>query len=126
MTDSDKKILIVEDNKEFLWILQQSFIGAGFSVIYAQDGEEGLKMVQDEKPDLILLDILLPKLDGISMAKRLKEKGIKAHIIFLTNLKDVEHIGEAVETMQDTEYIIKSDLHVDQIIARVKEKLGIV
>jgi DNA-binding response OmpR family regulator len=125
MDNLAKKILIVEDDKDFFWILQQSFTGKGFSLFFAHDGEEGLKIAEDEKPDLILLDILLPKMDGISMAKKLKENGFKTKIIFLTNLKDAEHISEAVETMEDTDYIVKSDLHVDHIIDRVKGKLGV-
>ena len=125
MAKINKKILIVEDDKSFLWILRQSFDNEGFSVVFAQDGEEGLKMAVEEKPDLILLDILLPKMDGITMAKKLKEKGVNSQIIFLTNLKDEEHISEAVEIVKETDYIIKSDLHIDQIVARVKERLGI-
>jgi len=124
MDKINKKILIVEDDKAFLWILRQSFDSEGFSVIFAQNGEEGLKMAIEEKPDLILLDILLPKMDGIAVAKNLREKGIKAQIIFLTNLKDAEHISKAVEIVKETDYIVKSDVHVDQIIARAKERLG--
>ena len=125
MEKINKKILIVEDDKSFLWILRQSFADEGFSVIFAQDGEEGLKMTEEDKPDLILLDILMPKMDGIEMAKKLKEKGVKSQIRFLTNLKDAEHISEAVGIVRETDYIIKTDLHVDQIIARVKQRLGI-
>lgn len=121
----DKKILLVEDDKNFLWIIREGLSAAGFNIVYAQDGQEGLQKAQEEKPDLILLDIMLPKMDGITVAQNLKEKGITAKIIFLTNLKDVEHISQAMETDKNTDYIIKSDLHLDQIIARVKDKLGI-
>jgi two-component system alkaline phosphatase synthesis response regulator PhoP len=120
----NKKILIVEDDKAFLWILRQGLAGAGFDVVFAQDGEEGLKMIEEEKPDLILLDILLPKMDGIAVAKAMKEKGLSSKIIFLTNLKDEEHISQAIEIAKETEYIVKADLHLDQIVARVKEKLA--
>lgn len=125
MKEINKKILIVEDDKSFLWILRQSFSSEGFSVVFAQDGEEGLKMAEDEKPDLIVLDIMLPKMDGITMAKKLKEKGIKTQIIFLTNLNDPEHISEAVESGGEADYVIKSDLRVDQIVAMVKKRLRI-
>lgn len=125
MDKIDKKVLIVEDDKSFLWILRQSFNGEGFSVVFAQDGEEGLKMAEEEKPDLILLDIMMPKMDGITMAKKLKEKGVNSHIIFLTNLKDDAHISEAVATVKETDYIIKSDIHIDQIVSMVKGRLGI-
>lgn len=121
---SSKKILIVEDNKDFLLILRQSLSAEDFSVIYALDGQEGLIKAEAEKPDLIILDILLPKIDGITVAKKLKEKGIESKIIFLTNLKDAEHISEAVATVGETEYIIKSDLHINDIVSRIKEKLN--
>src|SRR3989338_8424144 len=93
----NKKVLIVEDDKDFLWILRQSFENQGLSIIYAQDGEEGLSMAEKEKPDLMLIDILMPKMDGIAMAKKIKEKGIVCQMIFLTNLKDVEHISEVMD-----------------------------
>ncbi len=125
MENIDKKILLVEDDKNFLWLLRQSFSGEKISVFFALDGEEGLKMAEEEKPDLILLDILLPKMDGITVAKNLKQKGIKSQIIFLTNFKDAEHISAAVEVAKETDYIVKSDLHMDQIVSRVKEKLNI-
>ena len=125
MAKTSKKILIVEDDKSFLWIIKQSFENEGFSVISAQDGEEGLEVAVKEKPDLILLDILMPKMDGITMARKLKEKGIESYIMFLTNFKDVEHIGQAIEVAKETDYIVKADLHIDQIVKRVKEKLNL-
>ena len=125
MADTNKKILIVEDDKSFLWILKQSFISEGFYVSTAEDGEVGLSAVEKEKPDLILIDILMPKMDGITMAKKIKESGNKAQIMFLTNLKDVEHISDVMETIKETDYIVKSDFHIDAIVSMVKAKLGI-
>ncbi len=120
-----KKILIVEDDEQFLWIIRQSFSAVGFPVVSAGDGEEGLKMIEEEKPDLILLDIMMPKMNGIEMAQQMKLKGVTTPIIFLTNMGDVEHMSKAIETIQ-SDYIIKSDVPVDQIIVQVKKKLGIV
>lgn len=119
-----KKILIVEDDRSFLWILKQSFEAEGFFIIFAPDGEAGMEMAETEKPDLIIADILMPRVDGITMAKKLKEKGIDIPTIFLTNLKDTEHIDQAVELGKETDYIIKSDVHVDQVIAAVKKRLA--
>ncbi len=119
-----KKILIVEDDKDFLLFLRQSLSGEDFSVVYAINGEEGLALAEKEKPDLIVLDILLPKMDGITVAKKIKEKGIESQIIFLTNLKDAEHISSAVDAIENTEYIIKSDFHINDIVARIKNKLN--
>lgn len=120
-----KKVLIVEDDKDFLWLLRQSFDAKNFSVFYAVDGEEGLETAKKEKPDLILIDILLPKIDGIAMAKKIKEAGIEAQMIFLTNFKDPQHISEVMNVAVGADYIVKSDMHIDAIIERVKDKLGI-
>ena len=123
MEKINKKILIVDDTKSYLWILSQTFREAGFEVNTAGNGEEGLAAVNEEKPDLILLDITMPKMDGITMSKKLKELNIQVPIIFLTNMSDVKNISEAAETA--TDYIVKSDVSVEDVVARVKEKLGI-
>lgn len=120
-----KKVLIVEDDKDFLWLLRQSFDAKNFSVFYAVDGEEGLETAKKEKPDLILIDILLPKMDGIAMAKKIKEAGIEAQMIFLTNFKDSQHISEVMNVAVGADYIVKSDMHIDAIVDRAKNKLGI-
>jgi len=125
MADLNKKILIVEDDRNFLWILKQSFVSEGFSVFTAEDGEKALELAESEKPDLIILDILMPKMDGIAVSKKLKVIGNDAKVMFLTNLKDVQHISEAIDTLKETDYLIKSDFHVDAIVKMVKTKLGI-
>lgn len=124
MENLEKKILIVEDDKDFLFILQTDLRNAGFSVVTAKDGQEGLSVTAEEKPDLILLDIMMPKMDGIEMAKELKLKGVDIPIIFLTNMADLDHISRATETVQ-ADYIIKSDVPIDKVIAGIKKKLGI-
>ncbi|MBI3631463.1 MAG: response regulator [Candidatus Staskawiczbacteria bacterium] len=125
MNEINKKILIVEDDKDFLWVLRQNFENQGMEIVYAQDGEEGLAMAEKEKPDLIIMDIMLPKIDGITTAKKIKEKGIKSQIIFLTNLNDAGHISQAIEAINETDYIVKSNTHVNQVVSLIKEKLGI-
>ena len=118
-----QKILVVDDSKSYILILSQGLSEAGFIVITAEDGEEGLAAAEKEKPDLILLDIEMPKMDGMTMAKKLKESKIEAPIIFLTNMGDLKHISDATETAAD--YIIKSDISVEGIVARVKERLNL-
>lgn len=120
-----KKVLIVEDDKDFLWLLRQSFDTKDLSVFYAEDGEGGLEIAKKEKPDLILIDILLPKMSGIEMAKKIKEAGFEPQMIFLTNLKDPQHISEVMNVAIGADYIVKSDMHIDAIVERVKSKLGI-
>ena|SRR3989344_3002731 len=123
MTQLRKKVLLVEDDKDYLWILRQSLAPEDLDIVYALDGEEGLAKAEAEKPDLILIDIQMPKMDGITMAKKIREKKIESKIIFLTNLSDAEHISEAFGSGEEADYIVKSDLKVDDIIKRVKTKL---
>lgn len=121
----NKKVLIVEDNKEFLWLLRQNFDNQEFSVSYALDGEEGLAVAQKEKPDLMIIDILLPKMDGITMVRKVIESGFRPKIIFLTNFNDPHHVSEVMELLGETDYIVKSDVHISAIVDRVKDKLGV-
>ncbi len=123
MANGNKKVLLVEDDKDYLWILRQSLAPEALDIVYAQDGEEGLAKAESENPDLILLDVQMPKMDGIAMAKKLREKGMTTKIIFLTNLSDAEHISEAFGTGEEADYIVKADMRVDDIIKRVKDKL---
>ncbi len=122
MAKLSKKILIAEDDKSLLSALQEKFMDEGFSVVTALDGEEGLIVAEKEKPDLLLLDIRMPKMDGTTMARKLKEAGVNAPIIFLTNLDDVKHISDAIEITK-SDYLIKSDWKLEDIVKKVKAKL---
>jgi DNA-binding response OmpR family regulator len=123
---ANSKILIVEDEKEFSRILKENLQANGFDVVVALNGQEGLEMIEKEKPDLVLLDIMMPKMNGIEMAKRLVEKSERIPIIFLTNMKDEINISKAIEAVPNTEYIIKSDISINSIIERIKLKLKII
>jgi len=126
MQKINKKVLIVEDEPGSFMPLEAVFSDAGFDVVLAKDGQEGLDVVKKENPDLIILDILMPKINGIEMAKKLKELGISIPAIFLTQLKDEEHIADAMESYRsDSDYIIKTDISLDEIVKRAKTKLGI-
>ena len=121
--EKTKKILIVEDDENFSWILRENITRAGLTAINAKSGEEGLELAQKEKPDLILIDIQLPKMDGIAMAKAIRAKGIDSKMIFLTQMKDVQHISSAIDAVGEADYIVKSDVHIDAVIDRVKNRL---
>jgi DNA-binding response OmpR family regulator len=118
-----KKILIAEDDESLRSTLREKFTNEGFSVLVAVDGEEGLASAKKEKPDLILLDIRMPKVDGIAMARELKKEGFTTPIIFLTNLDDINHISEAIE-INESDYLVKSDMKLDEIVKRAKERLA--
>jgi DNA-binding response OmpR family regulator len=119
MKNINKKILIVEDDENFLFILQKVFTSSGFSVITAKNGEAAVELAKNEKPDIILSDFLLPRLDGMSMAKKLKELKITTPVVFLTNIEN--------ENKNDKEfdYLIKSKMEISEIVEKIKEKLKV-
>lgn len=117
-----KKILIVEDDKDFSAILEKKFTEEAFEIILAQDGEEGFNIASKEKLDLIISDILMPRTDGVAMAKKLKEANINTPILFLTNVKDTDYSKE----LPDFDFLIKSNLRIDDIVRKAKSKIGIV
>lgn len=124
MAKINKKILIVEDDKDFLSILQIKFDSEGFSVVTAENGEEGVSVAEKEKPDLVLSDVLMPRMDGLEMAKKIKESAPNVLIIFLTNLKDIDYTKN-VEKSGEFDYLVKSDLGINDIVDKVKIRLGL-
>jgi len=120
-----KKILIVDDEDLVVKALSSKLVAEGFLVDAAYDGEEALLKVQKEKPDLILLDIIMPKLDGVSVLKKLKasDETKDIPIIILTNLYDDEKMAEVLR-VGNTDYLIKVEHPINEIIRKVKEKLG--
>ena len=91
----------------------------------ANDTDYGLgaRVISSDIPTVE--DILMPEMDGVAAARHIKEKGIDAHIIFLTNLGDEKNISKAMEAVNNMEYILKTDMRVADIIRRVREKLGL-
>lgn len=119
MENINKKILIIEDEESFLSILKKVFSLEKISVVTASDGENGVDTAIKEKPDLIISDMLLPKLDGEQMIKKIREAGITCPVMFLTNV-DSEGKGT-----KDVEYFVKSQMHIDDVVAKAKAKMGL-
>jgi len=123
----DKTILIIEDEAMMSEALDDKLTREGFSVLVAKDGKEGLKMALKKRPDLILLDIILPKMGGLVMLKELRKNkwGKDAIVIVLTNLDSTDKVAEAVEGGMH-EYLIKSNWPINGIVNKVKERLGLI
>lgn len=119
-----KTILIVEDETSLANILEEKFREEGFDVLVAKNGIEGLNHARKKKPDLILLDIIMPHMDGFSMLRELRSNGDRQDIpvILLTNLGDANYITEAVDEGASG-YLIKTDWSLDDIVAKVKKRL---
>ncbi len=119
-----KKILLVDDDETILKVLADRLESEGFTVTKARDGAEGLSRALAEQPDLILLDIMLPKMDGLTMFKKLREdkRGKNIPAIVLTILREAEKVSEALENGVYT-YLIKMDVQIEDVVRKVKEKL---
>ena len=119
-----KKILIVEDEQPLAKALASGLDGKEFEVLIAGDGEEGLKVALEQKPSLILLDLFMPKMDGISMLKKLREDewGKKVKVIILTNLEDREKLAAAVEN-RVYDYMIKTNWNISDVLKKIRIEL---
>lgn len=124
----NKKILIAEDEPFLRDILVSSFAKAGFEVFGASDGEEGVKVFTDKQPDLIIVDILMPKLDGLAMMRKIRKSsaaGAAIPIIILTNLKtDDELTKKAMKEELAYPLMVKSEVKIKDIIKEAKKLLA--
>ena len=119
-----KKILVAEDEPILNKALSEFLTEAGFEIISAFDGGEAAELAKAEKPDLILLDIILPKKDGYEVLDELRsdEKTTKIPIILLTNLESAENIQKAFDKGATT-YLVKSNYKLEDIAKKIKEIL---
>lgn len=124
MTNKKNKVLIVEDEGSLRDAMKDKLNHDGFEVIVAKNGEEGLERALNDHPDMIILDIVMPKMDGLTMLKNLREDGWgkTSKVIMLTNLSDNAKVAEAMQN--DTfDYFVKSDIKMEEIVEKIKEKL---
>lgn len=123
-----KTILIVEDETALLEILKDTFDREGFNVLEAKDGSEGLKKALKNKPDLILLDIVMPTMDGITMIKKLREHkdGVEIPVLFLSNLTEYERVTEVLGVRRNiVDHLTKSDSSIEGLVGKVKKALAV-
>lgn len=127
MYNSSKKILVVEDDVEMLNKLASGLMLSNFQIFQATDGEEAVRLVIDEKPDLVLLDLLLPKLDGFGVLERIRkypsEDISKIKVVILSNLWSNKDILRA-EALAISEYFVKSNTNLQDVFKKVKELLS--
>jgi len=122
MAKEKKKILIVEDDKFLVKAYQIKFDKAGFEVILATNGAEGLKLAKKEIPALIILDLMLPKMNGFEfLAEAKKDKAIKnIPVIALSNLGQKSDQDKAL-SLGAAEYFIKTEYTLEEIIQKIRK-----
>lgn len=119
------KLLVVEDDEMMLRMYSKLLSYVGFDIIVAKDGEEGLLKARTEKPSLIVLDIMMPKVNGLDVLKELKADVSTEHIpvVLLTNVSDDAILSEAFKAGA-TGYLIKSQIANNELIEEIKQYLG--
>ena len=120
-----KSILVVEDELSLQKVLRDKLTREGFSVLEAKDGKEGLETALLEHPDLILLDIIMPVMDGMTMLALLRKDdwGKNANVILLTNLSEAEKVAES-HAKGVYDYLVKSDWKLADVVKKVRERLS--
>ncbi len=125
---TNKKILVVEDETPLRNAISDILTFEGFAVFQAKNGQEGLDAALKEEPDLILLDLMMPVMDGLTMLEKLREHdgyGKRAGVILLTNINDPDKVAQATSA-GSYDFLVKSDWNIEDVVKKIKGKLGIV
>lgn len=125
MNSHKPKLLVIEDDHALRQVLSDRLNEEGFEVITAEDGDEGLNLAILHHPAMILLDIFMPRMDGITMLGKLRtndEWGASAYVMVITNSVDASTIAK-IAGFGKTEFLIKSEWGLEDIVARIKELL---
>lgn len=119
-----QKILFIEDEEALQKSLSKTLELEGFNVLSAYDGLSGLETAQKELPDLILLDLILPKIDGFEVLRKLKSTPETKDIpvIILTNLEQVQSVEKTIE-FGPLNYLVKANYDLEEIVVKIKEVL---
>lgn len=116
-----KKLLIIEDELSLANVLKMKFEQNAFEVSVANQGDEGLKLAKENQPDIILLDLILPKENGFEVLKKIKADDSISNIpvIILTNSNRADEVDQGFE-LGAVDYLLKSQLHIEKVVDKVK------
>lgn len=124
MESTGKKVLIVEDDTLLLTTLAHQFEDVGYTVLTANDGETGVDLYLKEKPDAVVMDVMMPRKDGVEMLEEIREKAPEhqAPVIVLSNANDMDYVARALG-QGAVAYLLKSDRQLDSVVTLVTEKI---
>ena len=119
------KILVIEDDNFLRELMSKKLSSEGYDVVEAVDGEDGLKRIKETKPDLVLLDLILPGIDGFGVLAEIKQDASLAPIpvIILSNLGQKEDIEKGIK-LGAVDYMVKAHFTPKEIVAKVKKILS--
>jgi DNA-binding response OmpR family regulator len=122
-----RSVLIVEDEPEIRGLYARKLTESGYTVINAEDGEEGFALALEKRPDIILLDYMLPKMNGLDVLKKLRahdEWGAHVPTIMLTNISPNNAMYKDIVDTTPTYYLIKSNSSPEDIAEKIRERLA--
>ena len=126
MEKVNKTILLVDDDPLIIRMYEANFKREGYDVLVASNGEEAVVQISKQKPDLILLDVMMPKMNGVETLKKLKsdEHTRDIPVIMLTNLGDKAEDVEGAKKLGAADYLVKSETDLKTLSSKVKETLA--
>lgn len=116
------KVLLVEDEQTLAMIVKDTLDDEGFDVVLAEDGEKGIKLYFETKPDIIVADVMMPHLDGFEMVSRIRQTDKSIPVIFLTARSAIKDVVEGFE-IGANDYL-KKPFNIQELIVRIKALLG--
>lgn len=119
--NNNKTIAVVEDQKPIARALRLNLEDAGFQVLVATNGQDGLGLIENEEADLVILDLIMPQLNGFEVLEQLGDNDTSVFVF--SNLRDKED-KKRVEELGAEDYLVKSDVQVSDVVDRVQEFLG--
>jgi DNA-binding response OmpR family regulator len=121
-----KKVLIIEDDSLFQNALSLKLKSAGYETLIADNGAIGLETIQAQKPDLVILDLMMPVMDGKTMLKKLRElpQFVSLPVFVLSNAGDADTIMQAKTYYNANEFLIKTNVTLDQIVTKIRQRIG--
>lgn len=124
MSNKKAKIAIIEDDVAIVQMYRMKFETEGYEVAFAEDGEQGLRLVEEFQPEIVLLDLMMPIMDGMEVLTKIRQQewGKNIKVIILTNVGESE-APEGIEELNVSEYIAKSDMTPKQVTEKVKQAL---
>ena len=124
-TTTPTSVLIVEDDRFLRDLIQQKLTKEGFTTISAVDGEEGLKITKEQKPHLVLLDLILPGMDGFEVLRKIKSDPETAAtpVVVLSNLGQKEDVEKGM-AFGVKDYVIKAHHTPSEVVVKIKQILG--
>ena len=125
MSQATKKILIIEDNESYLTILNQKLFIEKYDVLNAKDGPDGIQKVIDNQPDIVLIDLLLPKMDGIEVIEKIRQTDIgkTLPLVILTNINPDDEILQRIMENKPAYYLVKPEVSLDEVVEKIKNIL---